>query len=51
VTDPDRRPDASGADPRPWERPGAVRRDVAPRRANLLTTLGWLSLAFGILSL
>jgi hypothetical protein len=48
MPDPDRQPDA---DPRPWERPGAVRRDAAPHRAYLLATLGRLPLAFGLLSL
>jgi hypothetical protein len=27
-------PDPDPADARPWERPGAVRRDCAPRRAE-----------------
>jgi hypothetical protein len=38
-------------DPRPWERPGAVRRDVAPHRGDLLAMLGGTSLTLGILSM
>jgi hypothetical protein len=45
VTAPDRTPDA---DPRPWERPGAVRRDVAPHRSNVLVLLGWVGLFLGL---
>ena len=51
MTDPDRPADPDLDDPRPWERPGAVRRDAAPHRANLLAVLGRLSLAFGLRSL
>jgi hypothetical protein len=43
----------AGAEPdagRPWERPGAVRRDCAPHRGNLLGALGNVSLALGILA-
>ena len=32
-------------DDRPWERPGAVRRDVAPHRGELLRWLATISLA------
>ena len=35
---------------RPWERPGAVRRDCEPDRGDLLLLLGTLSLACGALS-
>jgi hypothetical protein len=46
-----RRPETEPvSDPRPWEEPGAVRRDCAPHRANLLAVLGRLSLALGLLS-
>jgi hypothetical protein len=38
-------------DPRPWERPGAVRRDCAPHRGNLLRQLGRASGALGVLSM
>jgi hypothetical protein len=37
-------------DPRPWERPGAVRRDCAPHRGRLLRVLGGVSLVCGILA-
>jgi hypothetical protein len=37
--------------PRPWERPGAVRRDCEPHRGQLLRVLGAVSLVCGILSL
>jgi hypothetical protein len=48
MTDPDRRPDADPDEPRPWERPGAVRRDVEPHRGQMLMLLG---LASGFLAL
>jgi hypothetical protein len=51
MTDPARHPEPDAGDPRPWEQPGAVRRDAAPHRAYLLATLGRLPLAFGLLSL
>jgi hypothetical protein len=35
--------------PRPWERPGFVRRDCDPHRGPLLLTLACLSIAFGLL--
>src|SRR5262245_52620816 len=38
-------------DPRPWERPGAVRRDCAPHRGRLLRVLGAIALVCGILAL
>ena len=37
-------------DPRPWERPGGVRRDCEPHRGRLLHVLGVLSLVCGMLS-
>ena len=36
---------------RPWERPGAVRRDCEPHRAGVISFLGHLSLVFGVLGL
>jgi hypothetical protein len=39
------------ADDRPWERPGAVRRDCAPHRAGLLLAVADTSLLLGALSL
>jgi hypothetical protein len=44
MTDPDPPPDA---DPRPWDQPGAVRRDVAPHRGNVLVLLAEVALAVG----
>jgi hypothetical protein len=38
-------------EPRPWEQPGAVRRDVAPHRGNWLLLLGRTALAAGGLAL
>jgi hypothetical protein len=38
-------------DDRPWERPGAVRRDCEPHRGQTLEVLGTVSLACGALSL
>src|SRR5262249_10861811 len=38
-------------EPRPWERPGAVRRDCKPHRGELLGRLGDLSLALGVLAM
>ena len=35
---------------RPWEEPGAVRRDCAPHRGPLLQTLGTVSVVCGFLS-
>jgi hypothetical protein len=35
---------------RPWERPGAVRRDCQPHRGHLLGALANLSLALGVLA-
>jgi hypothetical protein len=48
----DPRPGAGPTEePRPWERPGAVRRDVAPHRGNWLLLLARTALAFGALAL
>ena len=33
---------------RPWERPGAVRRDCEPHRAALIDSLGIVALVFGM---
>jgi hypothetical protein len=44
-------PGRDAPDDRPWERPGAVRRDWAPHRGRLLSILGVLSLNLGVLSL
>jgi hypothetical protein len=46
MTDPDRQPD----DTRPWERPGAVRRDVEPHRGHWLRLLGGIALILGLVS-
>jgi hypothetical protein len=46
MADPDCQPDAD--DSRPWEQPGAVRRDVPPHRAYLLRPLAGVSLACGV---
>jgi hypothetical protein len=40
--------DSDAADPRPWERPGAVRKDAAPHRGRLLRGLANASLACGV---
>jgi hypothetical protein len=37
-------------DPRPWEQPGAVRRDCAPHRSNWLLVLAVVALALGLSS-
>jgi hypothetical protein len=50
MTDRARQPEPDAGGPRPWDQPGAVRRDVAPHRANLVAVLGQCSLAFGLLS-
>jgi hypothetical protein len=42
MSDADQQPDAS--DPRPWQQPGAVRRDCEPHRGRLLRVLGIASL-------
>jgi hypothetical protein len=46
----DPRPDADVGEQRPWEQPGAVRRDCAPHRGHVLALLAWLSVACGVLS-
>ena len=38
-------------EPRPWEQPGALRRDAVPHRGNWLLLLGRTALAFGALAL
>jgi hypothetical protein len=38
------------ADPRPWERAGAVRRDCAPHRGNWLVLLATVALVLGVLT-
>jgi hypothetical protein len=38
------------ADDRPWEQPGAFRRDCEPHRGFLLGVLGQLSVALGLLA-
>jgi hypothetical protein len=47
MADPAGEPDA---DPRPWDQPEAVRRDVAPHRSNLLVLLATVALALGLSS-
>jgi hypothetical protein len=47
MTDPGRHAE----DGRPWEWPGAVRRDCAPHRGRLLRVLGGVSLVCGFLAL
>jgi hypothetical protein len=42
-------PDDAG-DPRPWEDPGAVRRDCEPHRGPALRLVGRLGLALGVAS-
>jgi hypothetical protein len=49
VSDPERQPEAGA--PRPWEEPGAVRRDVASHRAELLRWLANVSLACSVAAL
>jgi hypothetical protein len=48
MLDPDRQPESD--DPRPWERPGAVRRDCEPHRGALLARLGLASGCLGFAS-
>jgi hypothetical protein len=47
--EPDVAQDLEGGE-RPWELPGAVRKDCEPHRGNLLGALGKLSLAVGVLA-
>jgi hypothetical protein len=42
--------DRAGDALRPWEQPGAVRRDVAPHRSNLLVLLANVALLLGLSS-
>jgi hypothetical protein len=46
MTDPDRPPDA---DPRPWDQPGAVRRDREPDRSSPLQLFGLAAMGLGAL--
>jgi hypothetical protein len=48
--DPTREHEDEG-EPRPWERPGQVRRDVAPHRGPWLLLSAWVGLSFSVLSL
>jgi hypothetical protein len=50
MTDPNRHPEPDARDPHPWEQPGAVRRDCAPHRGNVLLLLARVALAIGALS-
>jgi hypothetical protein len=43
-------PGAGPDDDRPWEQPGAFRRDAGPHRGRLLLLLGCLGACFGWLS-
>jgi hypothetical protein len=46
-------PDVPGDEPeggRPWERPGAVRRDALLHRGHWLRVLGWVAFVLGLLS-
>jgi hypothetical protein len=43
--------DQAGDEVRPWEQPGAVRRDCSPHRAGLLRALGTAARVCGLLSL
>lgn len=47
---PDLPPDDATEDARPWERPGAVRRDVAPHRGERLRFLAGVALACALLA-
>src|SRR5262245_15939497 len=42
--------DWGGGEPRPWEQPGAHRRDLPPHRAELLKFLATASVVCGLLS-
>jgi hypothetical protein len=48
MTDADHRPEPD--EPRPWERQGVVRRDVAPHRANWLMLLATVAVLLGVSS-
>jgi hypothetical protein len=43
-------PNGPEGEERPWEEPGAVRRDCAPHRGTFLAVLGAVSLACGFFS-
>src|SRR5436305_1471581 len=47
---PDHLLDPDPGDARPWERPGAVRRDRAPHRGNWLMLLATLAVLLGVSS-
>jgi hypothetical protein len=49
VLDPDRQPDTD--DPRPWEKPGTVRRDCLPYRSTVWDLLALAALLLGVASL
>jgi hypothetical protein len=51
MTDPDRTTGPDPDEPRPWEQPGAVRKDVAPHRGQLLRALANVSLTCGVAGL
>jgi hypothetical protein len=51
MTDPVVPPEPDAGDPRPWEEPGAGRKDAAPHRSPLLGELANASLACGIAAL
>src|SRR5262245_17843931 len=42
--------DFGDSEPRPWERPGAVRRDRVPHRSGWLLLLGLAALACGLIA-
>src|SRR5262245_51222887 len=44
-------PDQDGADERPWDRPGAVRRDRQPHRGAFLQLLGGGGAVLGLLAI
>jgi hypothetical protein len=50
MTDADRRDVAVPEDDRPWERPGAVRRDVGPHRGDVLLLLARVALVLAACS-
>jgi hypothetical protein len=51
MTGPELQPRAVADDDRPWERPGAVRRDCAPHRGRLLLALATAAVVCGGLSI
>jgi hypothetical protein len=51
VAETDRHPDQDGeGDPRPWEQPGAFRRDCAPHRGHLVQLLTRVCAVVGLAS-